>query len=818
MGLIDTAGNIGKSASYGSVLSSVSNIGGGVGGIIKKIKSLAKDQKEPSTIRDLYTNGFLSQESQFVPHFFTRTFDEPTYLTFRVEFNFDGVDNEHRNTMYNENATKENEARTLYNTMYDYMPEPLFQEYKTTKGNDTYKFNNYALIEDDDGNVTGVDYIGQDTIDRDYDTSIGRTYSTEFYLDVTLGEHGRAILLQNFIAGLKDIQYSFPYYLKSIGGLGDLFKVDPTTGIRLRDAKITLDCYEALDLRITQLLNTYKKIAWDDVYQRWILPDMMRYFNMKIYISEIRLFHDFIPNKPKNENFLYDFSNPNVRNATVSPLMGDKDSWWEKGLNALNTANSLSNTFLGTKSHLTKAINTVSSTIEVGKGLYNDIAGAITDLNMCNSTFNEIMPTICIDCHMCEFDISDIMDHVNSLKSSTKESPNPKIVIKVGNAKDIQVYPLNASLKITESDGYAKTIDDYRKNTSFENVRGFASMHQSRKDPNGYMFAGNYIVDDALTAKYIEELYIMRQNEYLDNLMYATGHVKGETIANKRMNYLMRNDSSTMKYPRGYIPQDLAKMSLTTAGIQEAQSFIGAFDKKGGTDLGYIIGTHSTATAPDKATRQAVEIVGDTLLEALDKFYNGPEITSTGLPDEVRNDIAYRNFAKYMDNLHKSYALSKDSITCKIIDEYNKIISNAQFTTDSSGNIVGKDLVYSVLKNDSSIYSSTVQADDMIGYIDASGNVSERNLQNYKIETKSSDTVNKELIYPVLKNDSSIYSSTVQADDMIGYIDDNGNLSERDLNNYRYTSSNTSSNATNTETDSHKYLEKYKVTKFNELN
>jgi hypothetical protein len=247
--------------------------------------------------------------------------------------------------------------------------------------------------------------------------------------------------------------------------------------------------------------------------------------------------------------------------------------------------------------------------------------------------------------------------------------------------------------------------------------------------------------------------------------MYATGHVKGETVANKRMNYLMRNDSSTMKYPRGYIPQDLAKMSLTAAGIQESQSLIGAFDKDGGTDLGYIIGTHSTATAPDRATRQAVEIVGDTLLEALDKFYNGPEITSTGLPDDVKNDIAYRNFAKYMDNLHKSYALSKDSIASKIIDEYNKIISNAQFTTDSSGNIVGKDLVYSVLKND-----------------------------------------------------SSVYTSTVQADDMIGYIDDSGNLSERDLNNYRYASPNTSSNATNTETDSHKYLEKYKVTKFNELN
>lgn len=657
MAITDTIGNIGKSASFGSVLSSVGNVGHGISGAIKKIRSLSKDQNEPSTIRDLNTNGFSSQDSLFVPNFFTRTFDEPTYLTFRIEFNFGDPESAKRNFAYNNNGMFNSDIdHSLYDTMFDYLPEPLLEPFS----------------------VVNVSYTGteNDKYGQTMDTSTGKTYSTEDYLDRSLGDHGRAYLLHNFKLALRDIQDNFPYYLKSISGINSLFKVQTETGARLSDAKITIDCYEALDLRITQLLNMYKKIVWDDVYQRWVLPDMMRYFNMKIYISEIRLFHDVQPNKPKNENFLFDFSNPSVRNATTSPLLPDKDKWWEKGLNGLKTANALANTFLGTKSHLTKAINTVASTIDVGKGLYNDFASAFNDLNMCNSAFNEVMPTICIDCHMCEFDISDTMTHLDSLKSAKPEQPTPKITIKVGNARDTQVYPLNATLKIS-NDGYSKTVQQYLEKSSLPSVSE-ANIQKHRDDPNGIMFMGNYLSDEALMGKYTNTAFDRRQNEYIDHLIDAFGRVKGETPMNKRMNQRMRNDSSKMSYPRGYIPQELAQMSLTATGIQEAQSIIGAFDKEGGVDLEYIIGTHSTATSPDKATRQAVYAIGETLNEALDKIYNGEEMKSMALSEEAKNKIASDMFEEYINNLYFSTATDENSILHKILEEYKVLIDNEE--------------------------------------------------------------------------------------------------------------------------------------------
>ena len=55
--------------------------------------------------------------------------------------------------------------------------------------------------------------------------------------------------------------------------------------------KLTIKCLEGLDQKITQLMQLYRKAAWDDVYQRWILPDMMRFFTMRIYVSEMKLFH-----------------------------------------------------------------------------------------------------------------------------------------------------------------------------------------------------------------------------------------------------------------------------------------------------------------------------------------------------------------------------------------------------------------------------------------------------------------------------------------------------------------------------------------------
>jgi hypothetical protein len=43
-------------------------------------------------------------------------------------------------------------------------------------------------------------------------------------------------------------------------------------------------------LKVKTLLQLYRKAAWDDAWQRWILPENMRQFKMIIYVFERRMF------------------------------------------------------------------------------------------------------------------------------------------------------------------------------------------------------------------------------------------------------------------------------------------------------------------------------------------------------------------------------------------------------------------------------------------------------------------------------------------------------------------------------------------------
>ena len=166
----------------------------------------------------------------------SKTFDEPTYLTFRLGFR---------------------PANTnLELTNYDKMPHPLFERAEPQ----------------DDINARNF-------------------YSTRQFLR-DANEFVREKMLLEFIDKWNVVQNNYQWYFQSISGIDSLLKKKKKRGIRVsKDGKVTIKMFEGLDWKIIHLLNLYRKIAWDDVYQRWILPDMMRYFMMDIYITEFRTFH-----------------------------------------------------------------------------------------------------------------------------------------------------------------------------------------------------------------------------------------------------------------------------------------------------------------------------------------------------------------------------------------------------------------------------------------------------------------------------------------------------------------------------------------------
>jgi hypothetical protein len=181
-----------------------------------------------------------------------KRFDEPTYFSFKLIF---GQGND---TIYNYAGNR---------AYFDTMPHPLFNPVNAGE-----IFYNNSL---------------SSTISLNQENS----YSALSYL-ANANEPTRVEMLKEFIEKFNNLQTDYPYYFQSVDGVLDLLKIDTTKGQRiLNDKKITITCLEGLDLRMSYLLNLYRKIVWDDIYQRWVLPDMMRYFTLRIYLAEFRTFH-----------------------------------------------------------------------------------------------------------------------------------------------------------------------------------------------------------------------------------------------------------------------------------------------------------------------------------------------------------------------------------------------------------------------------------------------------------------------------------------------------------------------------------------------
>jgi hypothetical protein len=186
----------------------------------------------------------LKDKDELIKSTFSKRYDEPTYLTFKLDF---------------VSGSKNIPANNTQSTSFDRMPNPLLDTSHIEKNAD--------------------DII----IDREF-------YSTYQYLR-DQNELARAEMLKDFIIKWKSLNEEFQYYFQKVSGLQQLFSVDPTKGMRSNNFTIKITMLEGVDLRVSYLLNLYRKIAWDDDYQRWILPDVMRFFQLKIYINEFRNFH-----------------------------------------------------------------------------------------------------------------------------------------------------------------------------------------------------------------------------------------------------------------------------------------------------------------------------------------------------------------------------------------------------------------------------------------------------------------------------------------------------------------------------------------------
>jgi hypothetical protein len=108
-----------------------------------------------------------------------------------------------------------------------------------------------------------------------------------------IGDTVRADYLRKFINHLREINQKTPWFFQTIEGLGDAWKhgyqEDAFKSLLPADRKIKIGCLdESVDLRITALMDLYRKACFDWPNRREVVPQNLRYFKIGIYCYESR--------------------------------------------------------------------------------------------------------------------------------------------------------------------------------------------------------------------------------------------------------------------------------------------------------------------------------------------------------------------------------------------------------------------------------------------------------------------------------------------------------------------------------------------------
>ena len=102
------------------------------------------------------------------------------------------------------------------------------------------------------------------------------------------GEYYRASMIQEFRQGMQTLVKKTPWIFTKVSGLSDIWKYNPANNYRGKDKKITIETTEGIDLKITYLLDLYRKAVFDAKWHRYILPENQRMFSITLYVTEIR--------------------------------------------------------------------------------------------------------------------------------------------------------------------------------------------------------------------------------------------------------------------------------------------------------------------------------------------------------------------------------------------------------------------------------------------------------------------------------------------------------------------------------------------------
>ena len=107
-----------------------------------------------------------------------------------------------------------------------------------------------------------------------------------------------------FTEGMRRLTTEYPYVLQSVSGLDEAYKnyfqlKDPYMGSG--EGKITIQCLEFLDMRVSSMFNKYMNAVYDRQFRRERVPVNLRRFECSIFVHDIRNFKNALGKNPSED-------------------------------------------------------------------------------------------------------------------------------------------------------------------------------------------------------------------------------------------------------------------------------------------------------------------------------------------------------------------------------------------------------------------------------------------------------------------------------------------------------------------------------------
>jgi len=198
--------------------------------------------------------GLNAKHENFRKGIFIDPFDEPTYLTFAIDFNFDEL------PVPNPTAEVALQNSPLFNT---------------------------------GGHSSAINFLS------------------------SRGYNPQADGLATFREILRYLTFQAPWYFQSVSGIDKLYSqaTDQSKGFKTKDIVLEIETLEAIDLRIHELAGLYRNAIFDNKYRRERVPDNLRWFSMDIYIAEFRNLRYRLPGVAQNTANLFGVNTSAIGNV-----------------------------------------------------------------------------------------------------------------------------------------------------------------------------------------------------------------------------------------------------------------------------------------------------------------------------------------------------------------------------------------------------------------------------------------------------------------------------------------------------------------------